>query len=424
MHHRYILAHDLGTTGDKATLFDEDGRAQASAFSGYKTVYLHPNWAEQDVQDWWQAVCLATRQLLAETGIERSQVAGIAFSGQMQGCVIVDKAGQPLRSAIIWADTRAVEEAQSVIDKIGLRQAYLILGHRFSSAYTAAKVMWIRRHQPELFGKVHKILQAKDYIIACLTGRYVTDHSDASATNLYDLQARTWSAEISAAAGLEQRLLPEILASTDVAGKLTAAAADALGLAPGTPVVTGGGDGACATLGAGVIDESSAYNYLGSSAWIGVTTAQPVFDPEMRTLNLASLQPGKYYPLGVMQAAGGSYQWLRDTFCLPERDLALRKGISPYELMDKLAMQSKPGAGNLLFLPYLLGERSPYWSEKARGVFVGFSMAHGRPEIVRAVLEGVTFNLRTILEAFRSQGIAPGAMRVIGGELKALFGAS
>jgi xylulokinase len=194
-----------------------------------------------------------------------------------------------------------------------------------------------------------------------------------------------------------------------------------VGLLAGTPVVLGGGDGSCAAAGAGVVEEGSAYNYLGSSAWIGIATPRPVFDPQMRTLNLASLQPGRYCPLGVMQAAGGSYQWLRDTFCLPEKEKALREGASAYELMDRLAAQSQPGAGGLLFLPYLLGERSPRWNEKARGVFFGLSMAHGRPEIVRSVLEGITYNLRVILEAFRQQGIAPASMRVIGGGARSAF---
>ena len=243
MLHKYILAHDLGTTGDKATLFDENGLSQASSFWGYKTAYPHPNWAEQNPQDWWQAVCITTRQLMNSSGIDNRQIAGISFSGQMQGCVAVDRTGRPLRSAIIWADTRAVNEASSVVDRLGLQQAYDILGHRFSAAYTAAKVLWIRNHQPELFSRAFKILQAKDYIIKRLTDHFVTDHTDASATNLYDLKARTWSSTILAAVGLKEDLMPELLGSTEVAGSLTAAAADEIGLTAGIPVVTGGGDG-------------------------------------------------------------------------------------------------------------------------------------------------------------------------------------
>ena len=171
-------------------------------------------------------------------------------------------------------------------------------------------------------------------------------------------------------------------------------------------------------LGQGLLMRVSAYNYLGSSAWIGIATNKPVFDPQMRTVTLASLQPGKYCPLGVMQAAGGSFQWLRDTFCLPEKEAALRERRSAYALMDELALKSAAGANGLLFLPYLLGERSPYWNEKARGAFFGLSMVHGRAEIVRSVLEGITYNLKIILEAFRNQGVGLKAMRVIGGGAK------
>jgi xylulokinase len=418
MPHQYILAHDLGTTGDKATLFDERGAVIASSFIEYATRYPFANWAEQDPQDWWQAVCTSTRQLLADHEIARQHVAGISFSGQMQGCVLVDRQAVALRMAIIWADTRAVAEARSMADRVGFEHAYRIMGHRLSASYTAAKALWVANHQPELFRKSYKILQAKDYVIARLTGQFVTDHSDASTTNLYDLQARTWSQELLSAAGFAPGLLPDIHPSTDVVGGLTQDAADQTGLFNGTPVVLGGGDGACAAVGAGVVDAESAYTYLGSSAWIAVTSSEPVFDPQMRTVTLASLQPDRFCPLGVMQAAGGSYQWLRDTFCLPEKEIANQHNRNAYALMDELASQAQPGAGGLLFLPYLLGERSPYWNEKARGVFFGLTMTHGRSEIVRSVLEGVTFNLKIILDALQAQGVSPKTMRVIGGGAK------
>ena len=200
----YILAHDLGTTGDKATLFDDQGRACASSFFGYETRYPQPNWAEQDPQDWWRAVCLTTRELLAAAGIPVGAVAGIAFSGQMQGCVVVDRECRPLRSAIIWADTRAVDEAHRLVEQVGMQPAYRIMGHRLSASYSAAKLLWVRNHQPHIFKETYKALQAKDFIVARLTGRFVTDYSDASCTNLYNLQARCWSPELLSAAGLEQ----------------------------------------------------------------------------------------------------------------------------------------------------------------------------------------------------------------------------
>jgi xylulokinase len=220
------------------------------------------------------------------------------------------------------------------------------------------------------------------------------------------------------AAGLDPTVLPELHASTDVVGEITHQAAEEVGLAAGIPVVIGGGDGCCATVGAGVVREGSAYTYLGSSAWIGLATRNPVFDPKMRTGTFTHLMPKMYSPIAAMQAAGGSYQWLRDTICLPEKDEAARLGTSPYELMNQLASESPPGAKGLLYFPYLLGERSPRWNPKAKGAFFGLTMSHTRADIIRATLEGITFNLRVILEAFLQQRVTIEGMRVIGGGAK------
>jgi len=416
MSKNFILAHDLGTTGDKATLFDAAGRVTASAFAGYAVAYPYPNWAEQNPEDWWGAVCTSSRRLLSESGIRAEEIACVCFSGQMQGCVAVDRQARPLRSAIIWADTRAAAETQALVERAGGFEAvYRITGHRPGPAYSGEKIMWLRENQPEIYRQAHKFLCAKDFIVARLSGRFVSDYSDASGTNLYDLQARDWSPALLAAAGLRRELLPDLHASTDVVGEVQPEAAEALGLAAGTPVVIGGGDGACAAAGAGVVGEGSAYTYLGSSAWIGTATRQPLFDPEMRTVTFASLAPEAFCPIGAMQAAGGAYQWLRDVLCLPEKEAAGRLGVSPYQLMDELVLQSEPGAQGLLFLPYLLGERSPRWNPHARGAFFGLDMRHTRADMLRAALEGITLNLRAILGAFQEQGAGVLAMRVIGG---------
>ncbi len=370
MKKQFILAHDLGTTGDKATLFDAQGGVVASAFAGYETAYPQPNWAEQNPEDWWRAVCASTQQLLSESRIRAEEIAGVSFSGQMQGCVAVDRQVRPLRSAIIWADTRAVDETQTLIERAGgMAAVYQITGHRPSPSYTGEKIMWLRLHQPDVFHQAYKFLCAKDFIVARLSGRFASDFSDASGTNLYDLRARDWSPALLAAAGVEREHLPDLHPATEVVGEVLPEAAQALELAAGTPVVIGGGDGACAAAGAGVVREGSAYAYLGSSAWIGTATTRPLYDPVMRTVTFAGLAPGAYCPIGAMQAAGGAYQWLRDVFCLPEKEAAEKLGISPYQLMDELALQSEPGARGLLFQPYLLGERSPRWNPNARGAF-------------------------------------------------------
>jgi xylulokinase len=418
MSERFILAHDLGTTGNKASLFDEQGNVCASSLSTYGTEYPRPNWVEQNPEDWWTAVCTSTKHLLSTNRINPKQVACITFSGQMMGCVVLDRRARPLRNALIWADTRAIPQAERLISKVGMEKIYSITGHRASSSYSAAKIMWVRDHQPEIFAEAYKFVHAKDFIVARLTGKFATDFSDAGGMNLFDLEAYDWSSTMLEAASLNRSVLPELHASTDVIGEVLLSISEEVGLAAGTPVVIGGGDGCCAAAGAGVVREGSAYNYLGSSSWIAIATKRPIYDPSMRTFTWAHLVRNMFSPCGSMQAAGGSYQWLRDTFCLQEKEAAERQKISPYKLMDQLAEQSMPGANGLLFFPYLLGERSPWWNPNARAVYFGLTMRHTRADIIRATLEGITFNLKIILDSFRQQGALINGIRVIGGGAK------
>jgi xylulokinase len=405
----YILAHDLGTTGNKATLFDAaSGTAVVTALEAYETAYPHPNWAEQESADWWRAARDSTRELLARSGVAPGDIAVVSFSGMMNGALPVDAAGVPLRSAIIWADQRATAEAELLAQCCGVEQVYRRTGHRPGASYTAAKMLWMQRHQPELYARTHQFLQAKDYIAYKLSGAFATDYSDASSTNLFDLERRDWAADMIEAVGLERQKLPPAHPSSAVIGKVSAEAAGETGLLAGTPVVIGGGDGACATVGAGSVYPGDAYNYIGSSSWIAVTAEQPLYDPRMRTFTFAHLDPELYFPTGTMQTAGGSYDWL-------ERLLRGERETPLYDEMGAAAASVEPGAKGLLFLPYLIGERSPHWNPLARGAFVGLTMAHGRAEMARAVLEGVAFNLKMILDAFLEQGAAIQAMRLIGG---------
>jgi xylulokinase len=418
---QFILAHDLGTTGNKASLYDSEGKVLASSFYGYGTEYPDVNWAEQNPSDWWQAVCISTQQLLSEAKVQAREVACIAFSGQMMGCVAVDQAANPLRKAIIWADQRAVKEANYLIDRVGWEEAYHITGHRASPSYSGAKILWVQNHQPEIFAQTHKFLHAKDFIVAKLTGNFVTDYSDASGMNLYDLMTKNWSDSILAAIELDRTLLPEPHPSTDVVGEVTPQAAEEVGLAPGTPVVIGGGDGPCAAAGAGVVSEGRAYNYVGSSSWIALASEKPIYDPDYKTFTFEHVVPGMFTPTGTMQTAGASYQWTRDQLCPVEIQAAETLQVSPYELMNLEAENSPVGANGLIFLPYLIGERSPHWNPRARGAFIGLTIRHTRADMIRAVLEGVTMNLRVILDAFRAQDVQIETIRLIGGGARGRF---
>ena len=411
----YVITHDLGTTGNKATLYDREGHLVGASFQGYDTEYAHTGWAEQNPEDWWQAVCLSTRLLLSETGVSKRDIACITFSGQMMGAVPLDKSARPLRNAIIWADQRALEQERWIGERLSFHEIYQITGHRLSSSYSLAKILWIREHEPAIYKATHKFVQAKDSIVARLTGSFATDQSDASSMNILDLNDGAWSGKILDAAELPVEKLPEIRQSIDVVGEARASAADDIGVAAGTPVVIGGGDDSCAAAGAGVISEGAAYNYVGSSSWIAISSSKPIYDPQFRTFTFGHVIPNMFMPTGTMQAAGASYQWTRDQLSLFEKETAERLGISPYELINLEVAQVAPGADGLFFLPYLMGERSPRWNPHARGAFVGLTIRHTRAHMYRAVLEGITMNLRVILDAFREQGSEINAMPLIGG---------
>ena len=402
-----IIAHDLGTTGNKATLVDTDGRLLASVTVPYPVDFGPGGRAEQDAEDWWGAVCRATSELLERTGRAATDVEVVSFSGQMMGAVLVDEANDPLRPAIIWADTRSTAQTERLVERVGMDRAYAITGHRLNATYTLPKIAWLRENEPAVFARAAAVLLPKDFIVARLTGVRVTDPSDASGTDAYDQSAGDWSAELLEAAEVDRALLPAIVPSTTVVGRVTAEAARATGLAAGTPVVLGGGDGPMAALGAGIVDAASgAYAYLGSSSWVSVSSDAPVLDPLMRTMTFNHVIPGRFVPTATMQAGGASLQWVTDVLAPGQDDR--------YERLLEAA-EVEAAVDGLFFLPHLLGERSPYWNPRARAAFVGLQMQHGRGHLVRSVLEGVAFNLHTGLRAFVEAGVPVSGVDAIGG---------
>lgn len=386
---QYIIAHDLGTSGNKATLFHIDGRFVKSCTIPYKVHFFGKNCAEQDPEDWWAAVCRATQNVME--GIEKTDVIAISFSAQMQGCLLVDGKGKPLRPSIIWADQRAVKETEYLNREIGFDRMYELTGHRLNPSYTLEKIMWLKEHEPEIYQKASRSLQAKDYILFRLTGEFATDYSDASGTNALDLEHLCWSDEIVEASGIRRSLLPELHNSTDIIGKVTKEAAKASGLCEGTPVICGGGDGPCAAVGAGCIHDNELFATFGTSAWIGGTTKEKFLDEEKIFFCFANIIPGKYMPCGAMQAAGSSYSYIR----------GLLEPGRPYSELNAMIEKSPAGAKELLFLPYMLGERCPRWNEETSGAFLGIKMHHTKEDYIRAVIEGVAYNLELILAAYR-----------------------
>jgi len=412
----HIIAYDLGTTGNKATLFRVDGTLLASSFSPYKTFYPKPNWVEQDPEEWWKSVKTTTSELLSKAAVDIESIRAVSFSGQMMGAVPVDRNGTALRRAIIWADQRSSEQAARLAE-IGNDRVYKLTGTRITPTYSGPKIAWIKDNEPDIYDRTHKFLIAKDYIVARLTGEFGTDHSDASMTLIFDINSLEWSEELVNALGLELEKLPALSASTSIVSTILPEVAEELGLSKKTLVVRGGGDGACSCLGAGVVSSNEGYLYLGSSSWISTCSRRPLFDKEARTFNFAYPIQGYYCPTGTMQSGGGAYQWVKDALCRHEEEKADSLGLSAFKLMDDLIDNTKPGAGNLIFLPYLLGERSPRWNINARGAFIGLSTAHTKSDMLRSVLEGVAFNLKIILDILETEGQFE-KIRLIGGGAK------
>ncbi len=384
-----LIAHDLGTSGDKASLHALDGTLIASATVPYATTYGTAGEVEQNPEDWWAAVVDSTRQLLAAKGTDPSQVTGMCVGGTMMCVVLVDAAGSPLRPALIWADQRAAAEAAELEAKIGDDDGYRLTGNRLAATYNLPKLMWLQRHEPAVVARAYRAIGHKDYVNARLTGIIATDVSDASSTAMYDISQNTWSDRLIAASGVESRLMPLVVDSTRVLGPLTRAAASELGLTTATRVVAGGGDGPMAAAGAGcVTPDQSGYVCLGTSAWYSRTTRTPVLDPLRRSFTLTHVVPGLYVPTATTQAGAGTLEWLRDT---------IAPGTSIADLVAE-GLGAEAASTGLFFLPYLTGERTPWWNPLATGVMAGLRRHHGRAELVRATLEGVAFGLALCME--------------------------
>lgn len=400
---RYILAHDLGTSGNKATLFSEDGRLIKSEVFSYDAHYFNDTWVEQNADDWWNAVCRTSSSLIQSTGVDPGEIGAISFSGQMMGCLCVDRNGTPLRPSIIWADQRAQKQVAQIEEHISQQDFYHIVGHRNTASYGIQKLMWVRDNEPEIYEQTYKTLNAKDYIVFKLTGKFYTEPSDANSVACFDLKTFQWSEEILKITGIDPDKLPQIKPSTFVAGGVTKEAARATGLAEGTPVVMGGGDGVVANIGCGSISPGKTYCCMGTSAWITTTAEKPIFDAQMRTVTWAHVIPGMYAPNGTMQYAGGAYNWLKNTVCSMESYKAKEEGTSPYTYMNEQIEKSTVGANGLIFLPYLLGERAPRWNPDAKGAWIGIKPETTRGDLLRSVLEGVTMNLSICLDILRTQ---------------------
>ncbi len=341
-----LLAYDLGTGGNKASLYDAEGRLLAAAFVPYDTQYPQAGWHEQRPQAWWESVVQSTRQLLASNAADPRGIRCLAISGHSLGCVPLDPAGRLLRDATpIWSDKRPGEQAARFFERVDPTRWYRLTGNGFPAPhYTVFKILWYRDHEPEMFGRIHKVIGTKDYVNYRLTGRMATDFSYASGSGVYDLLGWDYSDELLAAAGLPRELLPEIVPATEILGGLTIEAAAALGLPSGIPVACGGVDNSCMALGAKNIAAGRTYASLGSSMWIAVSSGQPLLDDASKPYVFTHVIPGMFTSAIGMFSAGTSLRWVRDQLCVNLSVKARLDDRDPYDLMTELAERSPPGA--------------------------------------------------------------------------------
>lgn len=412
---KYLLGIDIGTSGAKTVLFDTAGRAVARATAEYPLAQPAPGYAEQRPEDWWQAVCVTVRRVLDAGGVNPAAVAAVGLSGQMHGAVLLDENGAVLRPALLWCDQRTERECREITEQVGAERLLVIAANPAITGFTAPKVQWVKNHEPEVFQRIAKVLLPKDYVRYRLTGVYATEVSDASGTLWLDVGRRTWSEEILGRLGLNIGQMPAVYESHVISGTVTAAAAAATGLAAGTPVAGGGGDQAAGAVGNGIVRPGVVSSTIGTSGVVFACLDRKLTDPLGRVHMFCHALPATWHMMGVTQAAGLSLRWLRDTCCEKEKEAAAARGIDPYEVMCELAASAPAGSDGLLFLPYLMGERTPHLDAQARGVFFGITARHGKAELIRAVLEGVTYSLRDCLEIIEAAGVAVGEVRASGG---------
>src|SRR4051812_38777335 len=411
----YLLGIDIGTSGTKTLICDEDGKVLATATAEHPISSPKPGWSEQDPLDWWDATCKATKAVLKKAKIKPTDVRGIGLSGQMHGSVFLADGDKPLRPALLWNDQRTAQQCAEIEAKAGGREKLIdMVANPALTGFTAPKILWVRDHEPKVYAKTKHILLPKDYIRLCMTGEYATEVSDASGTLLLDVANRTWSNELLNILDIDKALMPRLHESPEITGTLNAQGASALGLREGIPVVGGAGDQAAGAVGNGIVTEGIVSATLGTSGVVFAHSDTPTRDPRGRVHTMCHAVPGKWCVFGCMLSAGGSFQWFRNQFGTTEIAAAKKRKMDPYELLVAEAQKAPPGSEGLFFLPYLTGERCPHPDPCARGGWIGLTARTTRPMMIRSLLEGVTFGMRDALQIMREMNIPITQVRASG----------
>lgn len=395
MSQQYFLGIDTSTTSSKALLVDKCGEVVAVASSPHTLQTPKPLWSEQDPHEWWEAVSASIRSVLQQADVSGESVAAVGLTGQMHGLVLLDRAGEVLRPAILWNDQRTQAQCDEIHCRVGKEKFIQITGNVALTGFTAPKILWVAENEPEVYARAKHVLLPKDYIRFRLTGEYAMDKADGSGTILFSLEKRDWSAEILAALGIPAEWMPPTYEGPEFTGRIAPEAAIATGLKAGTPVVAGGGDQAAQAVGVGAVEPGVVALTVGTSGVVFATTPSALVEPEGRLHAFCHAVPGMWHFMGVMLSAAGSLQWYRDT-------------LAPDVSFDDLLREAEPvsaGSEGLQFLPYLSGERTPHPDPLARGAWIGLTLRHGRGHLTRALLEGVSFGLKDSFTLIQNAGL-------------------
>ncbi len=416
---RHWLGIDIGTGGSRALLVREDGGVACGVTAAHEEMVMHRAlWAEQRPENWWDAARHAIRGVLAKAGLGGGDIAGVGLSGQMHGLTLLDAGHEVIRPALIWCDQRSQQQVDWINSAAGEDMVLAQTANPVLTGFTAPKLLWVRDHEPDCYDRVRKMLLPKDYIRYRLTGDFASEVSDASGTALFDVVRRRWAKPLIDKLGIDGSILPEVFESPEVAGQIASSVAEETGLAAGTPVVGGGGDQAASAVGNGIVEPGLVSCTIGTSGVVFSHLDEAAYDPEGRVHTFCHAVPGKWHVMGVTQAAGLSLQWFRNNFASELAAAAEARGVEIYDLLTEEAAMIPAGSEGLVWLPYLMGERTPHLDPRARGGWVGMTAKHSRAHLIRSILEGVAFSLNDCLGIIESLGADVAAVRASGGGAK------
>lgn len=410
---QYLLGIDIGTSACKVALFSKDGKVEAAASGTYPVYYPKPGWAEQNPDEWWEAVCDTVQKVLDSSGISPSEIAGVGIDGQSWSAIAIDKDGKVLANTPIWMDTRAKSICDRVNKEIGAEKIFELCGNMLQPSYTTAKILWYKENLPDVYEKTDKILQSNSFIAYRLTGVMTQDTSQGYGMHCFNMRTRAWDTDMCESMGIPVSFLPEIVPCHQIIGTVTKEAAEQTGLAPGTPVAAGGLDAACGTLGAGVVHEGEAQEQGGQAGGMSICIEEYAADP--RLILGCHVVPNQWLLQGGTTGGGGVMRWLEREFGAYERSVAAEKGRTSLHQYNDQAEQAAPGSDGLVFLPYMAGERSPIWDPNAKGVFYGLDFGKTKGHIIRSAMEGVAYSLKHNLDIAESVGAHVKELLAVGG---------